>query len=70
MLFHVVALLLLSMVAFLIILLLAKKLQQPIKIFEIGGYWSYHGEQNASYHEKEDKNLNQKMVSKVTLNFV
>ena len=57
---------LLSMVAFLTIFLLAENLQQPIRVFEIGGYWSCHGEQNASYHVKEDKNLYQKMVSKVT----
>ena len=70
MLFHMVALVLLSMVAFLTIFLLAENLQQPIRVFEIGGYWSCHGEQNASYHVKEDKNLYQKMVSKVTLHFV
>ena len=70
MLFHMVALVLLSMVAFLTIFLLAENLQQPIRIFEIGGYWSCHGEQNASYHVKEDKNQYQKMVSKVTLYFV
>ena len=70
MLLHMVALLLLSMVAFLTIFLLAENLQQPIRVFEIGGYWSCHGEQNASYHVKEDKNLYQKMVSKVTLHFV
>ena len=70
MLFHMVALLLLSMVAFLTIFLLVENLQHPIRIFEIGGYWSCHGEQNASYHVKEDKNLYQKMVSKVTLHFV
>ena len=69
MLFHMVALVLLSMVAFLTIFLLAENLQQPIRIFEIGGYWSCHGEQNASYHVKEDKNLYQKMVSKMTLHF-
>ena len=70
MLFHMVALVLLSMVAFLTIFLLAENLQQPIRIFEICGYWSCHGEHNASYHVKEDKNLYQKMVSKVTLHFV
>ena len=36
MLFHMVALVLLSMVAFLTIFLLAENLQQPIKILEIG----------------------------------
>jgi len=61
-----VALVLLSMVAFLTIFLLAENLQQPIRFFEIGGYWCCHGEQNASYHVKEDKNLYQKIVSKVT----
>ena len=70
MLFHMVALLFLSIVAFLTILLLAENLQLPIRVFEIGGYWSCHGEQNASYHVKEDKNLYQKIVSKVTLHFV
>ena len=70
MLFHMVALVLLSMVAFLTIFLLAENLHQPIRVFEIGGYWSCHGEQNASYHVKEDKNLCQKMVLKVTLHFV
>ena len=69
MLFHMVALLLLSMVAFSTIFLLAENLQQPIKVFEIGGYSSCHGEQNASYHVKEDKNMHQRMVSKVTLHF-
>ena len=56
--------------AFLTIFLLTENLQQPIRVFEIGGYWSCHGEQNASYHVKEDKNLCQKMVLKVTLHFV
>ena len=65
-----VALVLLSMVAFLTIFLLAENLQQPIRIFEIGGYWSCHGEQNAGYHVKEHKNLCEKLVSKVTLHFV
>jgi len=37
MLFHEVALALLSMVAFLTIFLLAENLQQPIRVFEIGG---------------------------------
>ena len=55
MLFHMVPLVLLFMVAFLTIFLLAENLQQPIRVFEIGGYWSCHGEQNASYHVKEDK---------------
>ena len=64
------ALVLLSMVAVLTIFLLAENLQQPIRIFEIGGYWSCHGEENASHHLKEDENLYQKMVSKVTLHFV
>ena len=38
MLFHMVALVLLSMVAFLTIFLLAENLQQPIRVFEVGGY--------------------------------
>ena len=33
---HIVALVLLSMVAFLTIFLLAENLQQPIRVFEIG----------------------------------
>ena len=70
MLFHMVASVLLSMVALLTILLLVKILQQPIRILEISGYWSCHGEQNACYHVKEHKKLGQKLVSKVTLHFV
>ena len=41
--------------------------QQPIRIFEISGYWSCHGEQNTGYHVKEPKKLGQKQESKVTL---
>ena len=52
------------------IFLLVKILQQPIRIFEISGSWSYHGEENACYHVKEHKKLAQKLVSKVTLHFV
>ena len=70
MLFHMVASVLLSMVAFSTIFLLVKILQQPIRIFEISGYWSCHGEENACYHVKEHKKLGQKLVSKVTLHFV
>ena len=72
MLFHMVASVLLSMVDFLTIFLLVKILQtaKPIKVFEIGGYWSCHGEQNACYHVKEHKKLGQKLLSKVTLHFV
>ena len=70
MLFHMVASVLLSMVAFLTIFLLVKILQQPIRILEISGYWSRHGEQNACYHVKEHKKLGQKLESKVTLHFV
>ena len=70
MLLHMVALLLLSMVAFLTIFLLAENLQQPIRILGISGYWSCHGEQNAGYHVKEHEKLGQKQVSKVTLHFV
>ena len=69
MLFHMVAMVLLSMVAFSTIFLLVKILQQPIRIFEISGYWS-HGEENACYHVKEHKKLGQKLMSKVTLHFV
>ena len=57
------------MVAFLTIFLLAENLQQPIRVFEIGGYGSCQVEQNASYHVKEHENLYQKIVSKVTLHF-
>ena len=69
-LFHMVALVLLSMVAFSTIFLLIKILQQPIRIFEISGYWSCHGEENACYYVKEHKKLGQKLVSKVTSHFV
>ena len=55
---------------FLTVFLLAENLQQPIRVFKIGGYWSCDGEQNASYHVKEGENLCQKMVSKVTLHFI
>ena len=58
------------MVAFSTIFLLVKIHQQPIKIFEISGYWSCRGEENACYHVKEHKKLGQKLVSKVTLHFV
>ena len=61
---------LLSMVAFPTTFSLFKAFQQPITIFEISGYWSYHGEQNAGYHVKEHRKLYQKQVSKVTLHFV
>ena len=70
MLFHVVPLVLLSKVAFSTALLLVEVIQQPIRIVEIGGYWSCHGEQIEGYLIKEDKNLNQKLMSKVTLHFV
>ena len=70
MLFHMVASVLLSMVALSTIFLLVKILEQPIRIFEISGYWSCHGEQNAGYHVKEHKKLCQKLVSKVALHFV
>ena len=41
-------------------------------IVDIGGYRSCHGEQIEGYHNcvKEDKNLYQKLMSKVTLHFV
>ena len=70
MLFHMVASVLLSMVAFSTIFLLVKFIQQPIRIFEISGYRSCHGEENAGYHVKEHKKLGQKLVSKVTVHFV
>ena len=70
MLFHMVALVLLCIVAFSTIFLLVEILQQPIRIFEISGYWSCHGEQNEDYHVKEHKKLGQKQVSNVTLHFV
>ena len=70
MLCHMVALVLLSMVAFSTIILLVNILQQPIRIFEISGYWSCHGEENACCHVKEHKKLRQKLMSKVTLHFV
>ena len=61
---------LLSMVAFSTTLLLVKILQQPIRIFEISGYWSCHGEENACYHVNEHKKLGHKLVSKVALHCV
>ena len=70
MLFHEVPRVLLSMLAFSTIFLLIEVIQQPIRIIEIGGYQSCHGEQIEGYHMKEDKNLYQKLVSKVTLHFV
>ena len=72
MLFPMVAsvLLSMSMVAFSTIFLLVKILPQPIRIFEISGHWSCHGEQHTGYHVKEHKKLSQKLVSKVTLHFV
>ena len=54
------------MVAFSTIFLLVKIFQQPIRIFEISGYWSCHGEHIA----KEHKKLGEKLMSKVTLHFV
>ena len=50
--------------------LLVKTIQQPIRIFEISGYLSCHGEQNGGYCVKEHRKLYQKQVSKVTLHFV
>ena len=70
MLFHKVASVLLSMVAFPTTFLLVKILQQPIRIFEISRHWSCHGEQDAGYHVKEHKKLRGKLMSKVTLHFV
>jgi len=68
-----VALVLLSMVALSIIFLLVKILQlfnSSIKIFEISDYWICRGEEKACHHVKEHKKLGQKLVSKVTLQFV
>ena len=70
MLFHVIPSDLFSMVAFSTMILLVEVIQQPIRIIEIGGYRSCHGEQIEGYHMKEDKNLYQKLVSKMTLHFV
>ena len=70
MLFHEVPSVLSSMVDFLTVFLLVEVIHQPIRIVEIGGYWSCHGEQIEGYHMKEHKNLYQKLVSKVTLHFV
>ena len=67
MLFHVVPSDLFSMVAFSTMFLLVEVIQQPIRIIEIGGYWSCHGEQIEGYHMKEDKNMYQKLVSIMTL---
>ena len=70
MLFHMVVSVLLSMVAFSTTLILLTNFQQPIGIFEISGYLSKHGGQNAGYHLKEDRKPSQKHVSKVTMHFV
>ena len=70
MLFHKVVSVLLSMVAFSTTFLLVQTIQQPIRIFEISGYLSCHGEQNGGYRVKEHRKLYQKQVSKVTLHFV
>ena len=70
MLFHVVPSVLPSMAAFSTIFSLAEVIQQPIRIVEIGGYWSCHGEQIEGYHTKEHEKLFQKLVSKVTVHFV
>ena len=70
MLFHMVASVLLSMVAFSTLFLLVEILQQPIRIYEIGGYFSCHGDQNEGYPVKEHKNLYHNLLSKVTLHFV
>ena len=70
MLFHLVPLVLPSMVAFPTIFLLVEVIQQTIRHVEIGSYWSCHGEQIEEYHMKADKNLNQKLESKVTMHFV
>ena len=61
--------------SFLTVLLLVPILQQPIRIFEISGYLSCYGDQNAGKmqppdHIKEQKNLYRKLVSKLTMHFV
>ena len=70
MLFHEVPSVLSSMVDFLTVFLLVEVIHQPIRIVEIGGYWSCHGKQIKGYHMKQEKNLYQKQVSKVTMHFV
>ena len=69
-LFHMVPSVLLSIAAFFTIFWLVVILQQPIRFFEISGYWCYHREQNRGYLVKEHKKLCQKHVSKVTMHFV
>ena len=62
---------LLSMVvAFSTIFVLVEIIQQPIRVVEISGYRSCHGEQIEGCHMKEHKNLFQKLESKVILHFV
>ena len=56
MLFHMVASVLLSIVAFSTLLLLVKICLKPIIIFEIAGYVSCHRDQNEGYHVEEQKN--------------
>ena len=71
MLFHMIPSVLLSMVAFFNHFLIGQNSSTAnIRIFEISGYWSCHGEENACYYVKEHKKLGQKLVSKVTLHFV
>ena len=70
MLFHMVPLVLLSMVALITTYFkesdwLLKNLHQSES-----GWKSYHGEQNRGYHVKEHTKLCQKQLSKVTLHFV
>ena len=56
-LFHMVPLVLLSMVALKTIFWLVEILQQPIRIFQFTGFLSYHGEKKERYHVKEHKKL-------------
>ena len=70
MLFHMVLSVLLSMVAFSTTFWFVEILQQPIRFFDISGYWSYHGKQNRGYHVKGQRKLCQRQLLKVTLHFV
>ena len=58
------------MVAFSTTFILVQTIHQPVRMFDITGYWSCYGEQNASYHVKEQRKLYQTQVSKATLYFV
>ena len=69
MLFHLVASVLLTKVAFSTFFSLVKILLQPIRIFEIGGYFSCHRHQNEGYYVKERKNLIKKHGVESDLSF-